>query len=60
MNNWIKVSEQLPTQNKVVETKIDDENGIRNIGLLKLKGNLWWLRDESMYVYYHPTHWRII
>ena len=41
-----------------VETKIDDENGCRNQWSLIRRGKLWFYPDESMYVYYQPTHWR--
>lgn len=41
-----------------VETKIDDGNGVRNEQKLIRRGELWWLPDHSMYVYYAPTHWR--
>ena len=41
-----------------VETKIDDEKGVRNVQPLKRQGNLWFYPDGSMYVYYTPTHWR--
>lgn len=48
----------------VVETKIDDRNGERNIARLRKYQRsaetrpLWFLADGSMYVYYTPTHWR--
>jgi hypothetical protein len=42
----------------VVETKIDDDKGVRNVTTLKRGGNLWWFPDGSMYCYYRPTHWR--
>lgn len=42
-------------RNEVVETKIDDENGERNVQRLSRDGNLWWVPDGSMYVYYTPT-----
>ena len=45
-------------ENIVVMTKIDDANGARNEQALKRKGWLWYYADESMYVYYTPTHWR--
>jgi len=45
-------------QGVVVETKIEDEDGVRNETDLVLKGNLWFFPDGSMYVYYTPTHWR--
>lgn len=41
----------------VVNTKIDDEKGVRNEQKLKKSGNLWYFPDGSMYVYYQPTHW---
>lgn len=42
----------------VVQTKIDDALGVRNEALLKRRGRLWFFPDDSMYVYYTPTHWR--
>lgn len=58
MNDWIKVSDELPPENKVVETKIEDGKGRRNLQKLKRKGILWFFSDDSMYMYYTPTHWR--
>lgn len=58
MADWISIAEKLPPENKVVETRIDDGEYIRNEQKLKRCGNLWWLPDGSMYVYYMPTHWR--
>lgn len=55
---WNKVSEKLPPEGLVVDTKIHDEKGVRNETQLYRKGNLWFLRDGSMYVYYTPTHWK--
>lgn len=55
---WTKVSEQLPEEGVVVDTKIDDDYGIRNERKLKRQGRLWVVEDGSMYVYYTPTHWR--
>lgn len=59
MNNWIKVSSKLPVEGMVVETKISDDKGERNQKELIRKGNLWFLPDMRMYVYYTPTHWRL-
>ena len=42
----------------VVETKIEDADGTRNVQPLKRRGALWFMPDDSMYVYYTPTHWR--
>jgi hypothetical protein len=39
-------------------TKIDDERGVRNEQTLKRQGRLWFYPDDSMYVYYTPTHWK--
>lgn len=55
---WISTSEQLPPENQIVDTKIDDEKGVRNEQELVYSHNLWFLPDKSMYVYYTPTHWR--
>ncbi len=55
---YIPTSESLPEDGKVVMTKIDDANGLRNETTLKRQGNLWFAPDESHYVYYRPTHWR--
>jgi hypothetical protein len=55
---WIRVDERLPDERIAVETKIDDGDGVRNVGKLKCQGHLWFFEDMSMYVYYRPTHWR--
>lgn len=56
---WINVSEQLPPEDIIVETKIDDSRGCRNEQKLKRRGNLWFLPNGGIYVYYTPTHWRV-
>jgi len=56
-NNWVKVSDRLPPQNKIVRTKIDEGVRVRDEAKLIRKESLWWLPDESMYVYFTPTHW---
>lgn len=55
---WLPASEA--PEGEVVETKIDDGKGVRNVGTLKRRGNLWWFPDGSMYVYYTPTHYRAL
>ena len=60
MNEWRLTSVYLPPVGVVVETKIDDGKYCRNQTTLKRKGNLWFLPDDSMYVYYTPTHWRYL
>ncbi len=59
MNHWIKCETELPPNGVQVETKIDDDQGKRNVQDLKRKDGLWFLPDMSMYVYYRPTHWRL-
>jgi len=54
---WKKITEENPPEKKVLKTKIDDENGVRNEQELINDGNLWWTPDHKMYVYYTPTHW---
>lgn len=58
IKDWIKCIDQLPEENVVVETKIDDGEQARNFARLYRNGKLWFLEDGSMYVYYEPTHWR--
>lgn len=35
-----------------------NKKGRRNEQKMKRRENLWFLPDDSMYVYYTPTHWR--
>lgn len=41
---------------RLVMTKIDDSEGVRNEQPMNRSGNLWFAGE--MYVYYRPTHWR--
>lgn len=56
--DWIETTQAVPVENVVVDTKIDNEKGLRNETPLKRQGNFWFFPDGSMYVYYTPTHWR--
>jgi hypothetical protein len=60
MGDWTNAAETPPPPGVVVDTKIDDQGGLRNEQPLKqMAGSrLWWFPDGSMYVYYTPTHWR--
>lgn len=58
MIDWIPCDKELPPVGMVVDTKIDDKQGCRNVTTLKRNDRLWFLPDGSMYVYYTPTHWR--
>lgn len=42
----------------LVETKIHDAYGERNVARLRRSGRMWFVPDGSRYVYYQPTHWR--
>lgn len=55
---WNITKDNTPYEGVRVNTKIDDENGIRNEQILIYKGGRWWHKDMAMYVYYTPTHWR--
>lgn len=57
MGKWKLISEEQPPSGKVLKTKVDDGNSVRNEQELVLDGKLWWFPDKSMYVYYTPTHW---
>lgn len=54
MTKWIDAKEELPPEGVVVETI--SESG--NPGELKRSGNLWFLPDGGMYVYYGVKWWR--
>jgi len=58
MSEWIPTKTELPPEMLLVDTKIDDRRGVRNEQPMFLRGNLWWVADGGMYVYYRPTHWR--
>ena len=60
MSEWQAVSSWSPKNYEVVETKIDDRLGCRNETKLYRQGNLWFIPDGSMYVYYTPTHWKSV
>jgi hypothetical protein len=56
-DTWIKLSDHLPAEDRLVMTKIDDTEGCRNEQPLRRKGRLWFSPDRRTYVYYTPTHW---
>lgn len=58
MSDWIPNAPTTAPNDVIVETKIDDELGVRNQTLLRKQRSLWFFPDNSMYVYYTPTHWR--
>lgn len=55
-NGWMPAAEA--PEDVPVETKLDDEYGVRNEQTLVRRGSLWWFPDGTMYVYYRPTHYR--
>jgi hypothetical protein len=57
MSDWRPISEA--PEGVIVETKIDDEQGVRNVEMLRRSENLWFI-PGGMYVYYRPTHFRLI
>ncbi len=57
-NEWQRITVDTPVEKIIIETKIDDKDGCRNVQNLIFYKKLWWLTDMSMYVYYTPTHWR--
>lgn len=52
---WHSLADNPAPQGTPVWTKIDNEEGVRNLEELTLRGRMWWAGD--MYVYYTPTHW---
>lgn len=58
MKDWISTADSLPDEGVTVDTCINDKGGFRNHQKLKRRGRMWYFEDDSMYVYYRPTHWR--
>ena len=55
---WIRVADQLPPEEFLVDTKIDDQHGPRQEEQLRRVGEWWWVRNCTRQVFYTPTHWR--
>ena len=58
--HWVSTLAALPPKGSVVNTKIDDCKGVRNVDTLLWDGKMWWTPDGNMYIYYTPTHWQYI
>jgi len=55
-DNWYPTARYLPEDGKTVWAM--DSGG--TVSAMKLKNNLWFFNDESMYVYYTPVFWKDI
>lgn len=55
---WKRITETKPPENHIINTKIDEKDGVRNEQRLTFDGKLWWTPDNKMYVYCTPTHWK--
>lgn len=55
-DGWALLSEQHPPEGIVVETRGENDRGVRELILEK---GLFWLTDRSMYVYFVPYEWRV-
>lgn len=67
--NWQPIA--TAPENRMVMTKIDDASGERNVQQLRRSGTQWFTGEggacktcgqsrDGMYVYYRPTHWRLL
>jgi hypothetical protein len=56
-DGWTRTENGLPPDGVLVETKIEDMDGLRNVQMLRRSGRLWFI-PGGPYVYYEPTHWR--
>lgn len=54
-SNWEKITDSIIIPEGDLYTKIDDEDGVRNVCTLTFKSGRWW--TGNMYIYYQPTHW---
>ncbi len=57
---WQSIEIETSPEGVEVETMIADEHGVRNEQSLTRKGKLWFYPNMSMYVYYQPTHWKLL
>jgi hypothetical protein len=55
---WHPVTDDIPAEDVVVVTRLDDHKGVRNEQPLRRVGRLWYFPDGSAHVQYDPTHWR--
>lgn len=58
--SWLPITADSPPEGVLVDTRIDDEKGVRNEQRLLRYKRLWFFADSPMYVDYTPTHWRPI
>jgi hypothetical protein len=56
VTKWKPIS--TAPENVEVETRISDNDGVRNVRSLLRKGRLWFYPDMAMHVYYEPNQWR--
>lgn len=59
-SDWRQVAAHDPPEDVLLETRIADDHGVRNVQPLIRRGSLWWLPKGDLYVYYTPTDWRPI
>ena len=59
VDGWHDLKSEAAPHDIPLDTKIHDQHGVRNEAQLVHKGQLWFLPDLSMYVYYKPTHWKL-
>jgi hypothetical protein len=52
---WISVKDKLPDEGVLVDCLLGNR---RVVTQLKRYGNLWFVPDGSMYVYYVPSFWK--
>lgn len=56
MSEWTRTDWRLPPSGATVE--VVTPGGDQRV--LVYESDLWWLPDQSMYVYFTPTHWRSV
>lgn len=59
MKNWTAVTDELPPEGDVVETKFDDGFGnVHSHAFLSRRGILWFWKGEPLPHQLNPTHWK--
>lgn len=55
--HWQETKHMHPPENVVLNTKMDDDKGVRMEQKLIFAHGLWWDTSMKAYVYYTPTPW---
>lgn len=56
--HWTRCEHILPPNGVVVQTKLDEDDGVYIERLAKRHETFWFMTSGAVYMFYTPTHWR--